>query len=79
MTLSEAFKQAVDESPITHTELSWSMHISLERLGEILNGANYVPNEELEMLRFIFKAKHKKDIEIMNLMTPPQGVPEPEN
>jgi len=55
MTLNEAFNNAVKESPISLMELSWSMNITLERLEDLIRGVDYTTEEELHMLRFIFK------------------------
>ncbi len=61
MTLKEAFAQAMRENPISHLEMSWNMKISQRRLDEILNGAEYSQDEELEMFRFVFKMRNKKN------------------
>lgn len=82
MTLNEAFKEAVEGSSISNLELSWSMHISIARLEEILNGAPYVPGEELEILRFVLKHKHKIEIELSKngaALTSPLGTLTPGN
>lgn len=73
MTLNEAFAQALKENPISHLEMSWNMKISQRRLDEILNGAEYSQDEELEMFRFVFKMRQKK-----NGIIVPQAVPTPE-
>lgn len=62
MTLNEAFAHALKENPISHLEMSWNMKITTERLDELLHGASYSQSEELDMFRFIFKMKNKKNI-----------------
>lgn len=73
MTLNEAFAQAIKEGTISHLEMSWNMKITQERLDELLSGHPYSEAEELNMFRFIFKMKGKK-----NSYKVGQAVPSPE-
>lgn len=74
LTLSEAFKNAVDESPISKIELSWSFKMTQARLDELYHGAEYDNSEELQMLRFVFKHRQKNG----GLGSPPLGTTSPE-
>lgn len=57
--ISQAFKEAVEESDMTKMEISWSMKGEPMRLQAILEGAGVTDTEELFMLRFIFKHRKK--------------------
>jgi hypothetical protein len=72
MTLTEEFKSALSESYISNLEMSWTMGVTLERLHDLLKGANYLPNEELIMLRFVFKQRIKSRV-IFSHVIPPES------
>lgn len=74
MTLNEAFAHALKNDTISHLEMSWSMHITEERLHELLNGAEYNQAEELAMYRFVFKLRNKRPV-LNNGSIVPQTVP----
>lgn len=59
MTLTEEFKSAFQNSNVSALEMSWSLGITLERFNDLLKGAQYNRDEEMEMLRFVFKEKSK--------------------
>jgi hypothetical protein len=60
MTLTEEFKEALENSHMTNLEMSWQLGVTMDRLNEILGGSNYQPHEELVMLRFVFKMRRSK-------------------
>lgn len=56
----EAFKATLEQSNLSHLEMSWSMEMDGSQFKQLLSGeVKPTEKQELDMLRFIFKSTRK--------------------